>query len=60
MIHLTKITHIMTEQHHQRLQRHSGVDQCGRICVAQLMRGGVAEPGGFGGAFEFGAYGVLG
>ncbi len=49
----------MTEQRHQRLQRHAGVDQVGRVGVAQLMGGwvqgfpvGAGEAGGCGGLVE--------
>jgi len=40
------------EQRHQCLQRAAGVDERGRVGVAELVRGDVAEAGRFGGAGE--------
>ena len=43
----------MTEQRHEGLERHAGVDQRGGVGVAQLVWGDVADPGGLGAAGEF-------
>jgi hypothetical protein len=50
----------MSEQRHQRLQRHAGVDQGGRVGVPELVAGDVTEPGGLRGPVKLAADGVLG
>ena len=50
----------MSEERHERLEGHSGVDECSGVGVAQLVWGDVADPGGFGAAGEFGTHGGLG